>query len=122
MVICMPTGDMYLESQGIDPDNIYRNIGIIFAMTPGPCRPPCLRPLVLWSYWIRACLSVCLPACLFQCFCPVAYVDGWCGPDGVMWHTELTRHFPFPPNPTRHHRPGYLFIAYLFLRSLKKKG
>lgn len=35
MVICMPTGDLYLESQGIDPDNVYRNIGIIAAMAPG---------------------------------------------------------------------------------------
>ena len=35
MVICMPTGDMYLASQGINPDNVYKNIGIIFAMTPG---------------------------------------------------------------------------------------
>lgn len=28
-------GDLYLKSQGIDPDNVYRNLGIIFAMTPG---------------------------------------------------------------------------------------
>lgn len=33
--ICMPTGDLYLQSQQIDPDNIWRNIGILFAMTPG---------------------------------------------------------------------------------------
>lgn len=32
--ICLPTGDMYLQSQGINPDNIWKNIGILAAMTP----------------------------------------------------------------------------------------
>ena len=32
--ICMATGDMYLQSQGIDPKNVWRNIGILTAMIP----------------------------------------------------------------------------------------
>ncbi|GAB5036054.1 atp-binding cassette sub-family g member 2-like, partial [Nannochloropsis oceanica] len=32
--ICLPSGDMYLQSQGIDPDNLWRNIGILAAMAP----------------------------------------------------------------------------------------
>jgi hypothetical protein len=30
----MPSGDMYLKSQGIDPKNVWRNIGILTAMIP----------------------------------------------------------------------------------------
>ncbi|KAM3570514.1 hypothetical protein VYU27_007416 [Nannochloropsis oceanica] len=32
--ICLPTGDLYLSSQGIDPQNVWRNIGILTAMIP----------------------------------------------------------------------------------------
>jgi len=32
--VCLPTGDLYLQSQGIDPKNVWRNIGILSAMIP----------------------------------------------------------------------------------------
>ena len=32
--ICLPTGDLYLQSQGIDPANVWRNIGILAVMAP----------------------------------------------------------------------------------------
>jgi len=32
--ICLPTGDLYLQSQDIDPKNVWRNIGILAVMAP----------------------------------------------------------------------------------------
>lgn len=34
VAICLPTGDLYLESQGINPDHLWMNIGILAAMIP----------------------------------------------------------------------------------------
>lgn len=92
MVICMPTGDLYLASQGIDPDNVYRNIGIIAAMAPGACEETADQ------------------GCLESIGCLSRRLDAGC---------LLTTHLsPVSFTPVT----GYLFIAYCFLRNLKKKS